>query len=346
LIAAIPLIAARGQSGPASRAAAPTDVPKSLRDLAAGRGILIGTAVEPLPVRADPDYAPLLTREFNLLTTENVLKMGPLRPDITTYYFEEADFLVDFAESNGMKVRGHTLVWHNQLPEWMTDRTYTTSEMTWIVNDHITTVVERYRGRIWAWDVVNEAVLDDGSLRPNVFLQTMGPDYIEKAFEWAHAADPDALLFYNDFGAEALNAKSDAIYAMVKDFVERGVPIDGVGLQMHVDVNSPPNPADVASNIMRLSALGLQVQITEMDVRTSGDPSEAERQAQIYAAMLEICLEAPACTAFETWGFTDKYTWLGTQTAPLLFDPLYDPKPAYFALLDVLNRAADRSALH
>ncbi|WP_238626264.1 endo-1,4-beta-xylanase [Aggregatilinea lenta] len=306
--------------------------------MAEQRGILIGTAVEPLPLRADADYAQTIPREFNLLTSENVLKMGPLRPDLLTYYFQEADFLVDFAESNGMKVRGHTLVWHNQLPEWLTNRTYSPSEMTWILNDHITTVMDHYKGRIWAWDVVNEAVLDDGSLRPTVFLQALGPEYIEKAFRWAHAADPDALLFYNDYGAEGLNEKSDAIYTLVKDLVERDVPIDGVGLQMHVDIAFPPNPADVAANILRLSALGLQVQITEMDVVTSGDPADAERQAEIYAEMLQVCLEAPACTAFETWGFTDRYTWQGTQTAPLLFDAQYQPKLAYFALRDVLSR--------
>jgi endo-1,4-beta-xylanase len=290
----------------------------------------------------DPAYHETLTGQFSALTPENAMKFGPLCSSRGNYDFGEADAIVAVAEEHGMKVRGHTLVWHNQLPSWLIERQWTRDELIEILREHITTVVGHYRGRIWAWDVVNEAVEDDGSLRDTLWLQGIGPEYIEMAFRWAHEADPDALLFYNDYNGEGLGKKSDAIYALVADLRKRGVPIDGVGLQMHISLEGAPSPEDVAANMKRLGALGLQVHITEMDVRIQEPVTEEKlaAQARIYHSMLDVCLVAPNCTAFVTWGFTDSHSWIPDffpgSGAALIFDEFYRPKPACSEMVGTL----------
>ncbi|MEM2248574.1 MAG: endo-1,4-beta-xylanase [Candidatus Bathyarchaeia archaeon] len=312
-----------------------------LRSIAEKCGIYIGAAVERGLLNI-PDYAQILKREFNILTTENALKFGPVHPQPNMYSFGDADYIINFAESNGMKVRGHTLVWHHQLPDWITQGKYTREEWINILREHIMTVVGRYRGRIYAWDVVNEAIDDSGTLRDTVWLRNIGPEYIEMAFRWAHEADPQALLFYNDYGAEGLNAKSDAIYNLVKGLLEKGVPIHGVGLQMHISLENPPSPEEVAANIKRLNELGLEVHITEMDVRIRM-PAKWEdliKQAEIYRDILKVCLSADNCKAFVMWGFTDKYSWIpgsfSGYGAALIFDESYTPKPAYYYIAATL----------
>ncbi|MEM2167923.1 MAG: endo-1,4-beta-xylanase [Candidatus Bathyarchaeia archaeon] len=312
-----------------------------LRSIAEKCGIYIGAAVERGLLNI-PDYAQILKREFNILTTENALKFGPVHPQPNTYSFGDADYIINFAESNRMKVRGHTLVWHHQLPDWVTQGKYAREEWINILREHIMTVVGRYRGRIYAWDVVNEAIDDSGILRDTVWLRNIGPEYIEMAFRWAHEADPQALLFYNDYGAEGLNAKSDAIYNLVKGLLEKGVPIHGVGLQMHTSLENPPSPEEVAANIKRLNELGLEVHITEMDVRIKM-PAKWEdliKQAEIYRDILRVCLSADNCKAFVMWGFTDKYSWIpgsfSGYGAALIFDESYMPKPAYYYIAATL----------
>lgn len=306
-----------------------------LRVLAEKCGIYIGAAVE-RSLLDIPEYAYTLRQEFNMLTTENALKFGPVHPQPDIYYFDDADRIISFAESNGMKVRGHTLVWHQQLPTWITQGRYSREEWINILREHIMTVVGRYKGRVYAWDVVNEAINDDGTLRDTIWLRNIGPEYIELAFRWAHEADPQALLFYNDYGAEGLNAKSDAIYNLVKSLLEKGVPIHGVGLQMHISLENPPNPQEVAANIKRLNELGLEVHITEMDVRirTPARWEDLIRQAEIYREILKVCLSAENCKAFVMWGLTDKYSWIPSHFsgygAALIFDESYKPKPAYY----------------
>ncbi|MEM2860199.1 MAG: endo-1,4-beta-xylanase [Candidatus Bathyarchaeia archaeon] len=312
-----------------------------LRNIAEKCGIYIGAAVE-RSLLDIPDYAYILKQEFNILTTENALKFGPVHPQPNVYSFGDADYIINFAESNGMRVRGHTLVWHQQLPGWVAQGKYTREEWINILREHIMTVVGRFRGRIYAWDVVNEAIADDGTLRDTVWLRNIGPEYIEMAFRWAHEADPQALLFYNDYGAEGLNAKSDAIYNLVKGLLEKGVPIHGVGLQMHISLENPPNPQEVAANIKRLNELGLEVHITEMDVRIRM-PAKWEdliKQAEIYRDILKVCLSADNCKAFVMWGFTDKYSWIpgyfSGYGAALIFDEFYAPKPAYYYIAATL----------
>jgi endo-1,4-beta-xylanase len=320
----------------------PTAPGETLRALADRRGLAIGAAVDVTALRSDMSYAQTLAREFNILTAENVLKFGPLRPARDRFDFSAADELVQFAQNNNMQVRGHTLVWHNQLPDWLTQGFFSREELSAILKKHIQTVVERYRGRVAAWDVVNEAVADNGQMRDTLWLRGIGPNYLDLAFQWAHEADPQAKLFYNDYNGEGLGSKSDAIYRLLKDLLQRGVPVQGVGLQMHISLDSPPRAADIAANIQRLGELGLEVHITEMDVRarTPASAADLERQAAVYRSVLGACLDSPYCKAFVLWGFTDRYSWIpgffqGYGSA-LIFDEAFAPKPAYQALKDGL----------
>jgi len=315
----------------------------SLRSLAQARGIRIGAAVAPEPLLGETLYAETLGREFNILTTESAMKFEPVHPSRDHYTFCYADAIVAFAKASDMQVRGHTLVWHHQLPGWLTEGNFTRDELEMILQEHIFTVVGRFRGQVTYWDVVNEAVADDGSLRDTIWLRGIGPEYIDLAFRWAHEADPQARLFYNDYGGEGLGPKSDAIYSLVQGLLQRGVPIHGVGLQMHISLGSSPKPQDVVENMNRLGALGLEVHITELDVRIEGPVTEEKlaAQASIYCDLLEVCLSAQNCKAFVLWGFTDRHSWIPQffpgSGAALIFDESYHPKPAYNALIDVLS---------
>jgi GH35 family endo-1,4-beta-xylanase len=199
---------------------------------------------------------------------------------------------------------------------------------------------------VLAWDVVNEAIAENGTgLRDSVFRQKLGDGYIADAFRIAREADPQAMLFYNDYGGEGLGGKSDAIYDLVRGLVAQGVPIDGVGLQMHVRAGAPPAAADVAANMRRYATLGLRVNISEMDVRV-GDiggatPANLDTQKSVYHAMTAACVAEPACQSITFWGFSDAHSWIYGQygpDAPLLFDAQYAPKPAFYGVLDALMK--------
>jgi endo-1,4-beta-xylanase len=314
----------------------------------------MGTAVRGEQL-SEPAYAATLAREYNLVEPEDALKWEVLHPHPGAFDFSEADRIVSFARLHGMKVRGHTLVWTHQNPAWLAKGKFSDTGLRSILHEHINRVMEHYRGQILAWDVVNEAVDETGNLRsslwydqPGIGFAGQGAAYIEQALRWAHEADPDALLFYNDGGCEAVNRKSDAIFAMVLDFRKRNVPIDGIGLQMHLDLDA--DPFSIARNIQRFSDSGLQVHITEADVgvpvdheRHSLNPKNLDRQARLYEAVLTACLMQKRCTVFQTWGFTDKYSWIGstsrgTKGAALFFDAQYLPKPAYVAARRALTR--------
>ncbi len=328
----------------------PTHVPHKtvtipLRVLAQQRGILIGAAVNMDALNSDGQYGATLAREFNEATPENVMKFNAVHPQPNVYTFQLADELVQFAQAHGMTIHGHNLVWYRALPSWVQNGHFTRDQLMTILKNHIFTVVSHFRGSVNIWDVVNEAVADNGTLRQNIWLQTIGPDYIDLAFQWAYEANPQAHLFYNDYGDEGLGVKSNAVYNLLKGMVQRGIPVYGVGLQMHVGTTSYPSPSDVLKNMQRLAALGLKVQISEMDVEVQNDTRPmAQRlaaQATIYGDMLHDCLSVHACISFATWGFTDRYSWIPAATGhadePLIFDTSYQPKPAYKALEQVLE---------
>jgi endo-1,4-beta-xylanase len=329
---------------------------QSLREQADKNGMLIGAAVNPM-LFDEALYASTLAREFNLLEPENVMKWGAIRPEQDKFNFGPGDEVVAFARAHKMKVRGHCLLWSKYNPAWLSKGSFTPEQLSKLLREHITTVMKHYSGQVFAWDVVNESFLANGDVEPSIWydspgigLTGKGTAYIEQAFRWARAADPNALLFYNDYDTESLNPKSDAVYAMVKDFKRRGVPIDGVGIQAHIFNFGMKEISSLAANLLRLTALGVQVHITEMDVALPVDvngallePGDLARQAEIYRFVATACVQQPGCTAFQAWGFTDKYSWIprytkGAKGRALLFDQNYAPKPAYDALRDVLER--------
>jgi endo-1,4-beta-xylanase len=333
---------------------------QSLRQAADRDGVLVGTAVRPSQL-SENAYASTLAREFNMVEAEDAMKWWVLRPDQGTYDFRQGDEVVRFAQAHQMKVRGHCLVWGRYNPDWLTQGHFTTGQLSQLLQEHITRVMEHYAGQVFAWDVLNEALDENGNVRdslwynqPGIGLSGQGTAYIEQVFRWAHKADPHALLFYNEAEGEGLNHKSDVIYAMAKDFKRRGVPIDGVGLQLHIPALDADIPA-TAANIARLTALGVQVHITELDVSLPVNanglprPEDLTRQADVYRGIVRACLNSAGCTAIQTWGFTDKYSWIGSHSHgarghALPFDRTYEPKPAYRAVLEELS--AGRSPAH
>jgi endo-1,4-beta-xylanase len=319
---------------------------ETLRSLAEKRGFDVGAAVAPGPILDNALYAQTLAREYSMLTAENVMKPVRIHPEPDRYDFGGADILADFAAKHGMKVHAHTLVWHNQNPTWLTEREYSRAELLDIMERHIHEVAGHLRGRVAIWDVVNEAIEDynDSRLRETVWSKGIGPNYLDHAFRLAHKADPDAKLFYNDYANEGMNPKSNYQYEMVRSMLESGVPIHGVGLQMHIRLNNYPSLQELEANMTRLGELGLEVQITEFDVQTWATVGTAEQKREIfttlYRDMFRLCLDHPACTAFITWGFTDRHSWIHSHfhpDEPLPFDDEYQPKPAYHAMMDVLR---------
>lgn len=320
---------------PITPPATPSD---SLKIAAAGLGKLVGTAVQ-TGLLSNAQYTAVASREFNYLTAEYQMKWNVIEPSRGTRDFGPGDAIGAYAASQGMRLKGHTLLWHGATPSWV--NALGTEDLRSAIDQHIRAVLSHYRGRVHAWDVVNEAVADNGSsLRDTVFRQKLGDRYIADAFRVAREADPSALLFYNDYGGEGTNAKADRIYGLLQDLLASGVPIDGVGLQMHVSATGRPSDAAIAANMRRLAGLGLIVHISEMDVRINsvgGTPqTRLEVQRMTYRDVVRVCRMEPRCEAVTFWGFTDAHTWISGDS-PLLFDAQYAPKPAYYGVLDALR---------
>lgn len=325
----------------------------SLRSLAEQRGILIGAAAAWRPICDDYAYRETLAEEFNFLTPENELKFGPLSAHRGAYDFCPAEALVDFAKANDMRVRGHTLLWHAMNPNWLQEGNFNRNQALDLLEKHIFTVMGHFHQDIYAWDVVNEPIESTGELRDSFWMHTIGPDYIEYAFRWAHEADPSARLFLNDYGTEGLGEKSNCQYELLKDLLKRGVPVHGVGLQMHVALepsatfSAPPCVAELFDAIKRLGELGLEVHITEMDVQVQNLACPVEerlqKQAEVFEQVLQTALRIPQFKAFTMWGFSDRYSWIpkftGKPDAPLPFDEYYQPKPVYEAIYRALESA-------
>jgi len=323
----------------------------SLRTLAARSNRFIGAAAGSL-FGTNPTFDATLKREFNIVTPENSMKWSSIHGvSRAVYSFDAPDALVAFAEANGMKVRGHNLAWHNQNASWVTNGTWTAATLTDVLQEHIATVVGRYKGRIAQWDVVNEAIDDSGKLRvaESVWGRVIGPSYIETAFRAARAADPDAILAYNDYSLEFPGVKQDSAFALLQRLKAAGVPIDQIGFQAHFQINADgsgvPSKQALIDVFNRFAGLGLKVAITELDirVRTSPAASAAELAAQTngYSTVVQACLAVPACTTIVTWGVTDAASWVpGTFPGygdALLFDSAFNKKATYTAVKTALG---------
>jgi endo-1,4-beta-xylanase len=323
---------------------------QSLREVAEHRGFLIGSEARAEGLRYNSAYVKLLAEQFNLVVPGHVFKFLVTHPAPNRFDFSEGDKLVEFAQCSNQLVHGHTLVWHEGLPDWITNGQHTPDQLSQILRTFIQTSIQHYKdkypGRIPSWDVVNEAInLFGTGLRKSPWLK-IGPDYIEKAFYWAHQADPNAKLYYNDLDGEGLGLKSRAIYQLVRRLKSRGVPIHGIGLQMHVRKGLKPKVADVVANMRRLAALGLEIRISEMDyalpVNMGVRSEDLREQAEFYWEILNACLNIKACKAFVVWGATDKYSWIPQNKpgwgAAVLFDEYLRPKPAFSAVLSRLKQ--------
>lgn len=314
----------------------------------------VGVAVAPRNL-SGPE-AELIKQQFNSITPENAMKMGPIHPEENRYNWQDADAIVAFGQKNGILVRGHTLCWHSQTPNWFftnsSGQQVTREELLGRLKQHVTDVMTRYKGKIYAWDVVNEAVPDTGKsiYRQSKFYQIIGEEYIQKAFEYAHAIDPQAKLFYNDYNTESA-AKREKIYQLVKKLKDKNVPIHGVGLQGHWSIYEPTQQ-ELEKSIRQFADLGLAVQVTELDV--SVYPKEHERRARkdtdqsIYTDEMMQKQSAHYKMLFDTfrkykgtvtgvtfWNVSDRSSWLDNfpvsnrKDYPLLFDQHYQPKKAF-----------------
>jgi len=320
----------------------------------------IGVAVTAADLK-DPQQAALILNQFSSLTPENAMKMGPIHPEENRYNWKDADSIVAFAQLHGLKVRGHNLCWHENTPKWLfkdsVGNLVTKAVLLKRLKDHITTVVNRYKGKIYAWDVVNEAVDDDSTkfLRNSLWYQICGDDFITKAFEYAHQADPKAILFYNDYNTERPE-KRERVYRLLKQLVDAGVPINGVGIQAHWSVYEP-EAEDLVATIKKFSSLGLKVQVTELDIsiypweknRRTLRPGESDvytpelekKQIEKYAEVFKVFRQyKDVITGVTFWNISDKHTWLdnypvaGRKNYPLLFDQNLQPKKAYGKVVD------------
>jgi endo-1,4-beta-xylanase len=329
-----------------SPAHGPLDPDRPLRELA-GRQLLIGTAVDHAAYTEDATYRERVATEFNSITAENVMKWEVVEPVRGELDFSAADELVAAAKRNGQQVRGHTLLWHNQLPTWLTQGVESgdidSAELRDILRDHVTAEVRHFRGRIYQWDVANEVIDDNGQMRDTIWLRELGPNYLADVFRWAHKADPKAKLFLNDYNVEGLSAKSDAYYTLAKDLLRQRVPLHGFGAQGHYGVQYGFHSAsEVAANFARFEKLGLETAVTEVDVRMimPTDNVKLQAQAQGYSVLLQGCLLSKRCNSFTVWGFTDKYSWVpgwfDGEGAANLLDENYAAKPAYRELQAIL----------
>jgi endo-1,4-beta-xylanase len=292
---------------------------------AAQTGRYFGVAIGAFRL-SDTNYMTIVNREFNSIVAENDMKWDATEPQQGRFNYTNGDRLVSHAQSRGMTVRGHTLLWHAQQPSWA--QGLSGSALRNAAINHVTQVATHFRGKIHSWDVVNEAFADGGSGgRRDSNLQRTGNDWIEAAFRAARAADPGAKLCYNDYNTDGINAKSTGIYNMVRDFKARGVPIDCVGLQSHLGTTLD---STYQQNIQRFADLGVDVQITELDVQ------QGSNQANIYASVTRACMAVARCTGITVWGLRDPDSWR-TGANPLLFDGNGNKKAAYTSVLNALN---------
>jgi endo-1,4-beta-xylanase len=309
----------------------------------------IGVAVDDQLLYSNPYYGSIVKRQFNSITPGNIFKPEYLQPQAGFFQWRDADSLVSYADREGKRLHGHTLLWHQQLPHWMKNYQGTAAQWDSLMKVHIQTVVQHFKGKVKAWDVVNEAFLDDGTLRNSIWKQNIGSTYLEKAFRYAHQADPDAKLFYNDFSVASNSVKRGAIIKFLNSLKFKGVPVDGIGLQMHIYTAFPENN-DITQAMMDVVQNDYLLHLSEIDISMNplarsmsfAPQAELERQAQKLAFIVKQYKSLPKRYQFgiTIWGVGDGDSWIRTyfnrDDYPLLFDDNYKAKPAYCKLLETL----------
>jgi endo-1,4-beta-xylanase len=335
LAAALALAATGAVVGavPASAAAATT-----LKAAAVADGRYFGTALTDGNL-SDSTLLGVADAQFDMVTPGNEMKWDTTEPSNGSYNFGPGDQIVSYASSHGMRVRGHNLVWQNQLPSWVSS--LPSNQVQGAMEAHITTEVTHYKGEVYSWDVVNEPFNGDGSFVADAFYNAMGSGYIADALRTAHAADPNAKLYLNDYNIEGENAKSNAMYNLAQSLLAQGVPLGGIGFESHFIVGQVPS--DMQANMQRFANLGLDVAVTELDDRIQLPASSAalQQQATDYGNVVKDCLAVSRCVGVSQWGVGDPDSWIpGTFPgwgAATMFDQNYQPKPSFNAALAALG---------
>lgn len=305
-----------------------------LKDLATARNIKFGFAALP-EFYHRPDggiYAAIAASEFNLVTPENSMKMNVVNPLPGRYQFADVDNLLSFGQLHNIEVRGHPVLWHRQLPDWIQNVDASTLEVH--MREYIDRIMGRYKDRITVWDVVNEPIGDNGGFRDSIWYNAIGESYLDKAFIQARQTAPEATLLLNDFDIAFNGPKADTLFTMLDDLISRDVPIDGVGFQMHF-FSSFDQFDDIRTNFQKVADRDLDIYITELDVALSPG-ANLQIQADVYRNIVDLCLEQTRCKAIQTWGFTDQYSFRRIFN-PLMFDANYMAKPAYYSIQDALS---------
>ncbi|KAJ5503830.1 Glycoside hydrolase superfamily [Penicillium fimorum] len=320
-----------------------------LHNAAVAKGKLYFGSATDNPELTDAPYLAQLssTEDFGQITPGNAQKWDSTEPSQNTFSYTNGDVVADLAAANGQKLRCHTLVWHSQLPNWVSSGTWTNATLIAAMKNHITNVVTHYKGKCYAWDVANEALNEDGTYRDNVFYQTIGEAYLPIAFAAAAAADPDAKLYYNDYNIESPGAKSTGAQRIVKLVQQYGAKIDGVGLQAHFIVGSTPSQSAQVSNLAAITALGVEVAYTELDIRMTLPSTAAllTKQSSDYQNTVAACMANAKCVGITIWDYTDKYSWIPNTFAgqgdALPWDANLVKKPAYAGILAGLGVTPD-----
>ncbi len=335
------------QSGYSNVASLTTLIPEDVPLKEAAGKFFVGNVVQ--ANRLTGQYDEIINGEFSSITAEYQMKMNIMYPNESEYDWTASDAIVDFAVSNDLNLHGHALIWHNSTPDWVENFTGTDAEFETMVENYIKTVVTRYKGKVTSWDVVNEGISNNSDdLRQSVFTQKIGEDYIEKCFRWAHEADPDALLFYNDYNVASDASKQNGIFTLVDNLKKNDVPIHGVGMQMHISYNWPAK-ADIESAAQKIVDRNLLVHFSELDIRANPNnnqnsltASRSLEQKEKYKEVVNIYKSLPEANqyAITVWGLRDNESWLinfwGHNEWPLLYNSIFEKKDAYYGFLEGL----------
>jgi len=308
----------------------------------------IGTAIDINELEFNPIYKSIAIKQFNSITPENIFKAEYIHPEPLFFNWSQADSLTSFCEQNNKRLYGHTLIWHKQLPQWILNFEGSSSDWEQLMKTHIQTIVTHFKNKVTAWEVVNEAFNEDGTLRNNIWKQKIGSGYIEKAFVFAQEADPNALLFYNDYNLEMNLTKRHSVLSLFNNLRNRGVRVDGIGMQMHVNT-SYPEPSQIASAFQEIAANNFKIHVSELDISINPfdhniEPSEKllTEQANLLGNIVFNYNEIPDQYQYGItfWGISDKNSWIrnyyNREDYPLLYDDNYLPKTCYCKLIETL----------